>query len=94
MKMSKVIKCLMGTNVLRDIIFIFFFNQEEQILSSIPIAQPAPAATGTTILPTAVIHNVTDVKVVPIVIRPSVKLIRLFISWYLLFFFFHSCFPI
>ena len=34
-------------------------------------------------MPTPAILSVTDAEVVPIVIRPSVELIRLFISFYL-----------
>ena len=43
----------------------FFFNQDEQCLTGIPVAQMAPAAIGTTIMPTPVSDNITDVEIVP-----------------------------
>ena len=50
--------------------------QGEQSSTSKPVAQPAPAAMETTIMPTSVKDNVTDVEVVPLFIRPSVELTR------------------
>ena len=56
------------------------FNQEEPILTSIPVAQPIPAAIGTTIIPTPVSDNVMEAAEVDIINTPSVELIKLFIS--------------